>query len=83
MKGEMIMAGNRKEKLDFHAFGDNLRKMRLSRNYTYEQLAEMLGVSVRIIYDWENGFKYPHAKRVVEIAWILDVSLDDMFLRKK
>lgn len=66
------------KKLSVECFGANLKFVRQNKKLTHEAFAEKLDVSVRVIYDWENGIKYPTFPRAVEIANVLDVSLDDI-----
>ena len=39
--------------------GENLKKFRLQRELTQEQLADVLGVSAQAVSRWENGTTYP------------------------
>ena len=64
--------------LDIANFGPNLKRFRLENELTHERFAELLGVSSRVVYDWEDGFKYPRFQRAVEIANVLKVSLDSI-----
>ena len=75
------MANKNENTLDIANFGPNLKRFRLERGFTHEVFAELLNVSSRVIYDWEDGFKYPKFQRAVEIANVLEVSLDNI-LRK-
>lgn len=59
-------------------FGLNLYKLRLERELTHDQLAELLGVSTRSVYGWESGKKKPGFQRAVEIANVLEASLDNI-----
>ena len=40
-------------------FGDKLSKLRKNKNYTQEELAELLGVSRQSISKWESNIAYP------------------------
>ena len=40
-------------------FGSRLKKIRLERNMTEYELAELLKVSDRTIYKWEHGITSP------------------------
>lgn len=64
--------------LDIINFGPNLKKYRLENDLTHEKFANLLGVSSRVVYDWEDGLKYPKFQRAVEIANVLKVSLDNI-----
>ena len=61
-------------------FGDNLYRLRTEKNMTREDLAYKVGFeSSRIIYDYENGFKYPKVENLLKIVDTLGVNLDSMF----
>jgi len=72
------MADTNVNTLNIANFGPNLKRFRLERELTHERFAELLGVSSRVVYDWEDGFKYPRFQRAVEIANVLKVSLDSI-----
>lgn len=56
----------------------HIYQLRQERNLTHEDLAETLGVSVRIIYSWENGTKIPSLTRLIEIALVFNTSVDSI-----
>ena len=60
----------------------NIRKFRLERNMTQEQLASILGVSAQAVSKWETSETYPDGGLLVSIAGALDVSLDVLFDNK-
>ena len=62
-------------------FGVNLRKFRTDRGYTIEWFAALIDKSPRLIYDYEDGFKFPRLETIIEIANALGVSVDSL-LRK-
>ena len=64
--------------LDITNFGKNIKKFRLLRNLTREEFADRIGVSSRIIYDYEEGFKTPKLETAIKIVIVLQVSLDDI-----
>lgn len=65
------------------SFGEKLRDIRSRRGLKQTELGKMLGVSSRMIIDYENGTRHPHRKRLIEFAEILEVPteylLDDCF----
>ena len=61
------------------SFGNNLKKARAKANYTQEQFSEMLGVSRQSVSIWESDSGYPEVEKLLEIAKILNVSLDWLF----
>jgi len=56
--------------------GRNLREIRRERRLTQQQLAELLDVQQRVISRWETGVAKPHLNHIVQVAKVLEVSLD-------
>lgn len=56
--------------------GENMRKFRLAKDLTQEQLAMELGVSPQTVSRWEGGASYPDVELLPEIAGYFDVSVD-------
>ena len=66
--------------LSIQNFGLNLYRIRTELGKSRQWLADELGYeSQRIIYDYENGIKFPKLENVIKIARILGVDLDSMF----
>lgn len=66
--------------LDIVNFGYNLWKIRTEIKMSRQALADVIGLAdQRIIYDYENGLKYPKLERALQIAIALGVALDSMF----
>ena len=63
---------------DLARFPENLRKVRLEKGMTYEEFAEAVGVSPRIVYDYESGLKRPRLETLVAIANALETSVDGL-----
>ena len=59
-------------------FGSNLRKLRIERNLTQENLADLLGVSFQTISKWERGDVYPDIATLPDIAKFFAISTDDL-----
>ncbi len=59
-------------------FGDNLKKYRIQKNFSQNDLAEKLFVSRQCISKWEKGTTEPDLKSLENISKILDVSIDDL-----
>lgn len=51
--------------------GENLKKFRLQRELTQEQLADVLGVSAQAVSRWENGTTYPDITLLPTIVELL------------
>lgn len=58
--------------------GENLRKFRLQRELTQEQLADILGVSAQAVSRWENGTTYPDITLLPVIASYFEITLDEL-----
>lgn len=54
--------------------GNNIRRIRESRNMSQHLLAEMLGKNPRTISSWECGTRYPTGKDLRRVAEALDVA---------
>ncbi len=59
-------------------FSQNLPKLRRQAGYTQEGLAEALGVSRQAVGKWEAGQTLPEAATLLELAELLDCSLDQL-----
>ena len=57
----------------------NIKRLRLEKNMTQEQLATKLGVSAQAVSKWETSETYPDGALLVPLANELDVSLDELF----
>lgn len=53
-----------------------LKKLRLNKNLTQQQLGKLLSVSGQTILNWENDITYPSVKKLIELASFFDVSID-------
>lgn len=58
--------------------GENLKKFRLQRELTQEQLADILGVSAQAVSRWENGTTYPDITLLPVIASYFEITLDEL-----
>lgn len=57
--------------------GKRLRRLRLNRDLTQEELAEYLGMkSYTTVGKWENGDNLPRGKELKELAELYNVSAD-------
>ncbi len=57
-------------------FGKRLRAMRMKRNFTQPQLANLIDVALRTYQGYEGGTRSPSFDTLVKLADILDVSID-------
>lgn len=60
-------------------FSSNMKKFRQQKNYTQEQVAEILGVSVHSVSRWERGTTQPDITMLPELARLYCVTADDFF----
>lgn len=61
------------------AFGQRLKEIRKSKNYTQETLAEMIDLSPRQLIRIENGQNFPSADTIGKLSLFLGVGLDNLF----
>ena len=57
----------------------NIKRLRLEKDMTQEQLATKLGVSAQAVSKWETSETYPDGALLVPLANELDASLDELF----
>ena len=60
--------------LDYSIIGERLKRARLAKNMTQENLAEQLDVSVAFLSRVERGNSHINLKRLNQICGLLDVS---------
>ena len=60
----------------------NIREAREAKGMTQEQVAKMVGVTQGAVAQWENGLTHPSFDKLVRIADVLEVPLDEL-VRKK
>ena len=58
---------------------ENIKKFRLRKKLTQEELANLLGVSAQAVSKWETSETYPDGSLLLPIANALDTSLDALF----
>ena len=62
--------------------GQNIKQLRLEKNITQKELASLIGVSQRLISNYENDSATPTVENLIKIADI-KVSLDFLTDRYK
>lgn len=60
-------------------FSRNLKKFRLQKNYTQEQVADILGVSAHTVSRWECNTTLPDVTILPALARLYCVSIDDLY----
>lgn len=63
-------------------FFERLAYLREEKNITRKQLAEKLGVSVRLVSYWENNKRECDFNMLIKIADVLDVTIDFLLGRE-
>jgi len=60
----------------------NIRDAREAKGMTQEQFAKLVGVTQGAVAQWENGLTHPSFDKLMKIADVLEVPLDEL-VRKK
>ncbi len=61
---------------------DNLKQLRLAKNYTQEQAATLLNISPKSLSRWECGSSLPDIMMLPELAKLYGVTVDDLYREK-
>ena len=56
-----------------------LKELRARRNWTQEETAKRLGVSIQTYNAWENDFGKVKASSAAAVAKLFDVKIDEIF----
>ena len=62
---------------------ENMRKARLFKGLSQEELARQAGISRQTVNMMERGDYNPSVSLALRICWILECTLDDLFWREK
>ena len=62
-------------------FAERLNKTRKERNFSAQQVAQQLNICLRSYRNYESGDREPSFATLVQIADLLDVSLDYLLCR--
>ena len=57
-------------------FSSRLRSARMSHSYTQQKMADILGITLNSYQKYEQGTRCPSFDLLVQIADILDISID-------
>jgi len=63
--------------------GKIIKKLRLERNLTQEEVANHLGISFQSISKWERGDGYPDIEMLPSLANYFEISVDDLIGMKE
>ncbi len=61
------------------SFRNNLMSIRLNRDYSYEVLAEKVGISSRALEQYDNSNSVPTLRSIFKICKELDLTMYDLF----
>ena len=59
-------------------FQDNLKRLRQKQGYSQAELAQQLHVVRQTVSKWERGLSVPDAQMLIELADILEVSVEEL-----
>lgn len=59
-------------------FNERLRQLRQQSPFMQKDIAESLGISTVTLRQYEQGTREPNIDKLLKLAIILDVSLDDL-----
>ena len=62
-----------------NTFGENLKRLRIAKNFTQEQAAQLLNISPKSLSRWECGSTLPDVMMLPEIARLYCVTVDDLY----
>lgn len=63
------------------SFGDNLNKLRKSKDLTQEEFAKAMRVSSQAVSKWERGETYPDMELLPVIANYFNISIDSLLMQ--
>lgn len=69
--------------LDLAATGARIRQLRTQNEFSVDALAEDMGVSAQAVYKWESGISMPSIDNLVCLAYLFDVRIDDIVIKKE
>jgi len=58
--------------------GENIKRLRVQKNTTQEELAGYLGVSYQAVSRWENNQCYPDIELLPDIARFFEIKMDEL-----
>ncbi len=64
---------------DAKKLGENLKKIRTSKNITQTEFAEKLGVDKSFVSNIENGKTNPTLSTITSLAKVLKISTNELF----
>ncbi len=68
--------------LDVENTGRNIKDICREQGVSVEDIASVLGVSSQTIYSWFSSKKMPTVDHLIELADVLDVTVDELLVRR-
>jgi len=65
--------------MNISVFSENMKKFRMAKKYTQEEVAEKLSVTAQTVSRWECGTNLPDVLMLPEIAEVYGIVVDDLF----
>lgn len=56
--------------------GQNIRTLRIEKQYSQKKLAEILSVAQNTVSNWENGTREPDHETLIKLSEIFNISTD-------
>lgn len=63
-----------------NSFAKNLRRIMNKKKLTGEKLGELVGVTKSTAIHWSNGSRFPKEHHIRELAKVLNIKYDDLFV---
>lgn len=70
----------KEDKYDFRAFGLAIKKARMKKGLTREQVGTMIEIDPRYLTNIENKGQHPSLQVLYDLVFLLNVSVDEFFL---
>ena len=70
----------KEDKYDFRAFGLAIKKARMKKGLTREQVGTMIEIDPRYLTNIENKGQHPSLQVFYDLVSLLEVSVDEFFL---
>ena len=70
----------KEDKYDFRAFGLAIKKARMKKGLTREQVGAMIEIDPRYLTNIENKGQHPSLQVLYDLVSLLNVSVDEFFL---
>lgn len=67
-------------RIDMYKTGQNIRKLRVEKGITAEQLSEMLGISPHSVYKWQCGKSLPSLDNMLLLGYIFQTSVNNIIV---